>query len=224
MLGPAATAPSPTRDRRRSPRGPHPPAGRGRGLPRLITDPRADVVVVGGGHNALVAAAYLASCGASSARTRATRPRWRRGGVGARLRRNRRSAVPLLLSGEPASAAHHRRSRCARATGTAALFVVHTRSGQRRADRPADRIGVDIRRRRCGRRCRAVRGVLPSRRDSHRSAVADADRTTAVAGRSVQSCSRERRSRRGTGVADDDLRSDRATRSPRPSAAIWFAG
>ncbi len=29
----------------------------------MITDPRADIVVVGGGHNALVAAAYLARAG-----------------------------------------------------------------------------------------------------------------------------------------------------------------
>src|SRR4029079_14812333 len=36
---------------------------RGRRLPRLITDAKTDVVVVGGGHNALVAAAYLAQAG-----------------------------------------------------------------------------------------------------------------------------------------------------------------
>ena len=57
----------------------------------------------------------------------ATRPRRWRGGVGARLRRHRRSAVPLLVSGQPAAAAHHRRARCAGAAGAPPLFVLHAR-------------------------------------------------------------------------------------------------
>ncbi|PBJ51300.1 hypothetical protein BI298_12220, partial [Mycobacterium avium subsp. hominissuis] len=64
MLGSAAAAPGPAGKRRRPARGPGASARRGRGLPELSGRPvTVDAVVIGGGHNGLVAAAYLARAG-----------------------------------------------------------------------------------------------------------------------------------------------------------------
>src|SRR3954471_10984001 len=91
---------------------------------------RADIVIVGGGHNGLTAAAYLASAGlsvvvlerldgfgggagaaAAFARGGARAAgRLRRGrGLGARFRRGGCPAVAVLVSGEPSPAGDHRR-------------------------------------------------------------------------------------------------------------------
>ena len=79
-----------------------------------------DVVIVGGGHNGLTAAAYLARAGTLRAAPRAPRPPRRRRRLGAGVRRGRRPALALLLPREPAAPAHHRRPRARRAARAAA--------------------------------------------------------------------------------------------------------
>ena len=92
------------------------PPARGAGACRRryrppVTRSRYDVVVVGGGHNGLVAAAYLAPGRAVGAGPRARGPGRRRGGQPAGVRRRRRPAVRLLLPGQPAARPDRRRPR-----------------------------------------------------------------------------------------------------------------
>nr|WP_284290512.1 NAD(P)-binding protein [Angustibacter aerolatus] len=156
-----------------------------------MSSERFDVVVVGGGHNGLTAAAYLARAGRSvlvlerldhvggaAVSARAF------DGVDARLSRYAYlvSLLPRLVVDEPGPAA---------AAGAAALLVVHAGAG-----RPRSRAARRRRRRvghrgvvRAGRRGRRRRGLAPAAGD-HRcagqGAVADGDRAAAVGRRGAR--------------------------------------
>ena len=134
-----------------------------------------DVVIVGGGHNGLTAAAYLARAGRLRAAPRARRPRRRRGRLGAGLRGRRRPALALLVPREPAPAAHHRRPRARHPARASPLLVVHARPGgprSRAAHRPrGGRRGIRrrLRARRRRRRRRRLGRVLRRDRAARRS-------------------------------------------------------
>ena len=80
----------------------------------------ADVVIVGGGHNALVAATYLARAGLDVVVLERLGARRRRGGQRAAVRRSRRPPVALLLPRQPdAAAARSTTSGCGSSCGRA---------------------------------------------------------------------------------------------------------
>ena len=69
-----------------------------------VSRSRSPVIIVGGGHNGLVAAAYLARAGRRGHGAGGARRAGRRGGQRRDLRRRRRPAVAVLLPGLPAAA------------------------------------------------------------------------------------------------------------------------
>ena len=96
------------------------------------TQPRYDVVVAGGGHNGLVAAAYLARAGALGPGARAPARAGRRRGEPAGLRGRRRAAVGVLRSGESAAGPDRRRPRAAARLPTASVasYTATVREGR----------------------------------------------------------------------------------------------
>ena len=88
------------------------------GLPEPVAELAGrdwDAIVVGGGHNGLTAAAYLARAGRSRARARAPRAARRRLHAGAAVRRRALRRQPLRLRRRAARRAGDRRARPARA-------------------------------------------------------------------------------------------------------------
>ena len=167
---------------------------------------RYDAVVVGGGHNGLVAAAYLARAGLSCLVLE------RRDAVGgaavseAVFARLRRAGLALRVPRQPAAAAHRRRARAAGAPRAPGRLLVHARPARRRRPRAArrrERPGGDagvVRARH--RRRRAVRRLAaPPRdaRDVRAARLPDAARAAALARRAAaRSSATTRRGRRSS--------------------------
>ena len=171
-----------------------------------------DVVVVGGGHNGLVSAAYLARAGLSVARARAAGPHRRRGRLRRAVRRAPGPALALLLPRQPDAGAAdgrpgprrpararapRRRTRPGRAASRAGGLLVERPEGEATA-----RVVPRADRRRRG--VRRLAGVLRRGRPAGRGRGADA------------ACSRSPSSATSAALVDERIWADVVERAARP--------
>ena len=190
----------------------------------MAADPGdVDVVIVGGGHNGLVAAAYLA-----------------RAGLRVRLLERLQQVGGAAVSAQIFDGVDARLSRYAYLVSLLpARIIDDLGAAVRLARRPyssytpdpatAGRTGLlvgprlHVRRHRRPRRRAGFRRVLPALPPGDRAAMADAVGAAAHPRAGPPRGGRRRRSRGGRGVAGHGRSTDRRTRSPMRSATTWCA-